>query len=165
MSVTVILYNTPSDAFHVVKDISTVIGTYSGDVRGAVSVDRPVIEIQDTVTTGNYCYIDAFGRFYWIAERTVLRTGLTQLVLRSDPAYTAWNSGQLQTLPFYCTRTDQVSKESNGSCGYNAYIPDRMVQKTARTYSIVKIDPNVPKFAYPDSALDTDRQFILGVIG
>ena len=162
---TVTVYNTTSDAFHVVKDISSVIDTYSGNVRGAVSVDRPVIEIQDTVTAGNYCYIDTFRRYYWITERNVLRTGLTQLVLRSDAAFTAWQAGKLQRLPFYCTRTDQVSKEENNNCGYNAYIPDRMVQKTARTYTIVKVDTNFPKFEYPDSALNTERQYVLGVIG
>lgn len=162
---TITVYNTLTDPYHVVKDISDAVGSYTGNVRSAVSVDRPVIEIEDTITTGNYCYIDTFGRYYWITERNVIRTGLTQLVLRSDPLMTFYQTGQLQTLPIYVTRTEQESKETNGNCGYNVYIPDKFVQKTARTYSIVKIDPNIPKFEYPDSALDTDRQFILGVIG
>ena len=162
---TVTVYNTTTDPYHVVKDITNKIDDYSGNVRGAVSVDRPVIEIEDTILTGNYCYIDTFGRFYWITERNVLRTGLTQLVLRSDPLMSFHYTEQLQTLPIYVTRTDQESNETNGNCGYNVYIPDKFVQKTARTYSIVKVDPNIPKFAYPDSALNTDRQFILGVIG
>lgn len=162
---TITVYNTPTDPYHVVKDITDTVGSYTGNVRGAVSVDRPAIEIDDTITTGNYCYIDTFGRYYWITERNIIRTGLTQLILRSDPLMSFYQTGQLQTLPIYVTRTEQQSKEANDNCGYNVYIPDKFVQKTARTYSIVKVDPNIPKFEYPDSALDTVRQYILGVIG
>lgn len=165
MKVTV--YNTPTGAEHVVKDISagTVAGTYEGDVRGAVSVDRPIIEIEATVTTGNYAYIDEFGRYYWITERNVIRTGLTELVLKSDPLFTFWQSGQLGALPVYVTRSEQQPTEANANCGFNTYIPDRFVQKTARTFTIVKIDTTIPKFAYPDEALSTAKQYILGVIG
>lgn len=165
MDVTV--YNTPTGAEHVVKDISagTVINTYKGDVRGEVSVDQPIIIVEATVTTGNYAYIDVFGRFYWIRERNVIRTGLTELVLKSDPLFSFWQTSQIQTLPIYVTRSEQRPQESNGNNGYNTYIPDRFVQKTARTFTIVKKDTNIPKFEYPDSALNTDRQYILGVIG
>lgn len=162
---TITVYNTQTDPYHVVKDITDTVGSYTGNVRGVVSVDRPAIEIEDTITTGNYCYIDTFGRYYWITERNIIRTNLTQLVLRSDSLMSFYQTGQLQTLSIYVTRTEQESKETNGNCGYNTYIPDKFVQKTARTYSIVKIDPNIPKFEYPDSSLDTERQYILGVIG
>ena len=163
----VTIYNTPTGAEHVVKDISagTVVATYSGNARGEISVDRPVIEIEDMILTGNYAYIADFGRYYWISERNVLRTGLTELVLHSDALFSFWQTGQLQTLPVYVTRTIQRPEESNNNCGYNTYIPDRFVQKTARTFTIVKIDENIPKFEYPDSPLNTERQYILGVIG
>lgn len=163
----VTIYNTSTGAEHVVKDISagTVVGSYSGDVRGEVSVEQPVIEIEATITTGNYAYIDAFGRYYWITERNVIRTGLTELYLKSDPLFTFWQSGQLQTLPIYVTRSEQQPTESNGNCGFNTYIPDRFVQKTARTFTIVKIDTSIPKFEYPDEELNTAKQYILGVIG
>lgn len=161
MNVTV--YNTSTDPYHVVKDIANKIGDYSGNVRGSVSVDRPIIEIEDTITTGNYCYIDTFARFYWIVDRTVLRTGLTQLSLRSDPLMSFHYTGQLQTLPIYVTRSEQFATEQNGNTGCNTYIPDRTVQKTARTYSIVHIDTNVPKFEYPENGLTA--AYVLGVIG
>lgn len=161
----VTIYNTPTAAEHVVKDISSTVGTYAGNARGEISVDRPVIEIEDTILTGNYAYISEFGRYYWISERNVLRTGLTELVLHSDALFTFWQTGQLQTLPIYVTRSEQQPTEVNANCGFNTYVPDRYVQKTARTFSIVKIDTTVPKFEYPDSALSTERQYILGVIG
>lgn len=161
----VTIYNTPTGAEHVVKDISSAVGTYTGDSRGEISVDRPMIEIEDTILTGNYAYIAEFGRYYWISERNVLRTGLTELVLHSDALFTFWQTGQLQTLPIYVTRSEQQPTEANANCGFNTYIPDRYVQKTARTFSIVKKDTTIPKFEYPDSSLSTERQYILGVIG
>lgn len=158
---TVTTYNTPTDPYHMIKDISSVTGTYSGNVRGAVSVDRPVIEVSGTEITGNYAFVDTFNRFYWIVDRVVLRTGLTQLSLRSDPLHSF--AATIRNLPVYVTRTEQESRESNGNTGYNVYIPDRTVQKTARTYTKVTIDQNIPVFQYPETGLTPC--YILGVIG
>ena len=163
----VTVYITGSDPQHVVKDLTTVVGSYAGDVRGEVSVDRPVVLIQATIETGNYVYIDEFDRYYWITDRNIVRTDLTELTLRSDPLMTFGRSSTspLYGLPIYVTRTEQQAAEANSSCGWNAYIPDRTVQKTARTFTKVTVDPYIPKFEYPDSALSTERQYILGVIG
>lgn len=166
---TIHIYNTPTEQNHLIKDISNRVSPesgYSGDVRGAVSVDRPVIVIEDTITTGNYCHIPEFGRYYWIVNRNVLRTGITELTLESDVlmsfAGTA-NSGIL-SLPIYAVRTEQRATEDN-LCGYNSYIRDSTIQRTVRDFTIVKIDDSIPKFEYPDSNLPNVRQYILGVIG
>lgn len=159
------IYNTTTDPEHAIKDLSNVVspaGGYQGNVRDAVSIDRPVIMVQATITTGNYAYIPDFGRYYWILEKTVVRTGLTQLILQSDPLHSFY--AQYAALPLYVTRCEQTANENNPH-GYNTYIRDSTIQKTAREFTIVKNDPNFSKFEYPDNPGQNVYQYILGVIG
>lgn len=112
---TVSIYNTDTDADHIYKDISNVVGTWSGAVRGEVDVHEPDILINGTVTSGNYAYVDTFGRYYWIREKTVVREGLTLVRLTSDPLMSFADS--IMQLSAYVTRA---------SVDYNMDMVDRM---------------------------------------
>lgn len=100
---TVFIYDTPTDADHLQKDITNVIGEYTGAARDAVDVQTPDIMLQATLTTGNYAYIPEFGRYYWIREKTVVRDGLTLVRMESDPEM-SFLSQTLQ-LPAYVFRS------------------------------------------------------------
>lgn len=159
------IYNTPTAPEHLYKDISTVISPaagYSGAVRGELSVDMPTVRIEAAITTGNYVKIRELGRYYWITERNLIRDGLTELTLKSDPLMSF--ASQILTLPIYVTRTEQRATEEKPH-GWNSYLHDSNIPKTSREFTIIKIDTTIPKFEYPDSSVPDSRQYVFGVIG
>ena len=159
------IYNTTTAPEHLYKDISTVISPaagYSGAVRGELSVDMPTVRIEAAITTGNYVKIRELGRYYWITERNVIRDGLTELTLKSDPLMSF--ASQILTLPIYVTRTEQRATEEK-PLGWNSYLHDSNIPKTSREFTIIKIDTTIPKFEYPDSSVPDSRQYVFGVIG
>lgn len=165
MGITVHIYNTPTAPEHLYKDITNEVspeGGYTGDVRGDISVDAPVILIQATILSGNYVYIPEFGRYYWITDRNIERTDLTELTLKSDPLMSF--ASQILTLPIYVTRTEQRATEEK-PLGWNSYLHDSNIPKTSREFTIIKIDTTIPKFEYPDSSVPDSRQYVFGVIG
>lgn len=100
----IIIYNTESDENHLYKDISNVVGDFTGKIRGEISVHRPDILIADTITTGNYAYIPEFARYYWIREKTVLRENVTLLQLESDPLFSF--AADILNMPGYVFRAN-----------------------------------------------------------
>lgn len=70
----------------------------------------------------------------------------------------------IKSSPIYVTRAEQQATEDN-PCGYNTYIHDAQIRKTAKEFTIVKVDPNIPKFEYPDPRYPDTKAYILGVIG
>lgn len=83
----VYVYNTETDENHITKDLSNLVGMWSGTIRGEIDVVAPEVLINSNITTGNYAHIPAFGRYYWIKEKTVVRENLTLLRLQSDPLF------------------------------------------------------------------------------
>lgn len=118
------IYNTPTAPDHLYKDISTVISPaagYSGAIRGELSVDQPTVRIEAAITTGNYVKIRELGRYYWITERNVIRDGLTELTLQSDPLMSF--AAQIVTLPILAARTEKQATDTD-PVGYNSMIFD-----------------------------------------
>lgn len=118
------VYNTPTSSDHLTKDLTSTgvyIGSYKGTVRGEISVDAPEITVEATLETGNYCEIIDFGRYYYIRDRKILRTGLTVLRLESDPLMSF--AAGIRSLPILATRCEQAAV-SEGDVGYNAHLPD-----------------------------------------
>lgn len=123
---TVHLYNVPESPEHLTKTCTadtriTPADGVSGAVRGAVSIDRPVVEIQGSYPGGNYCYIPDFARYYYITDRDLERKDLTVLQLESDPLM-SFAAGIL-LLPVLTTRCEQAAV-SEGDVGFNAHLPD-----------------------------------------
>lgn len=119
------VYDTPTGPEHLYKDLSTVISPsetgWFGAVRGEVTVESPVVEVQAAVTEGNYAYIPDFARYYWIRKKTVIRRDLTELQLESDPLMTF--AGQILDLPIIARRSSlETNVETDPGC--NAYLPD-----------------------------------------
>lgn len=157
------VYNTPTSPEHLYKDISAdkLVGTYKGTVRGEISVDAPEIVIEATLETGNYVRIDDFGRYYYIKDRNVLRTGLTELTLKSDPLMSfASQIKELTILADRCTK----QAEPGDPVGYNALLPDPQLPITAASYYREFALPGLD-FAYPTGYSSDTPQYILGVIG
>lgn len=124
MSITVHVYNTPTAPEHLYKDLTTEISPaagYTGDVRGEISVDAPVVLLQATILTGNYVHIPEFGRYYWITDRNIERTDLTELTLQSDPLMSF--ASQIVSLPILASRTQKQSTDTD-PVGYNSMLYD-----------------------------------------
>lgn len=124
---TIHVYNTPTALDHLVKDISTVISPnpagWSGAVRGEISIEHPVIEVEAQITVGNYCYIPDFGRYYWIVDKNVIRRELTELTLKSDPLMSFADS--IKACKIIASRSGQQG-DLYGSPGFNSYLSDPM---------------------------------------
>ena len=136
---TVYIYNTQTEPEHIIKDLSVSLSPadgFQGDFRDAVSIDQPVILLQADVNTGNYAYIAELDRYYWIVEKTVVRTGLTQLVLQSDPLMTF--STQILDLPILVKRCERQALYA-GDIGYNGMIPDS--EQIIMAYQKIQVKP------------------------
>lgn len=118
----VYVYNTETDENHITKDLSNLVGMWSGTIRGEIDVVAPEVLINSNITTGNYVHIPAFGRYYWICEMSVVRENLTLLRLQSDPLMSF--AAQIGNLPVYVQRTSKRAETTETTAGYNADIPD-----------------------------------------
>ena len=112
---TVTVYNTPTGTEHMRKEISSVVGTYTGAVRDSIVIERPIILLNATLATGNYCYIPDFGRYYYIRAKNVMRDGLTEIQCEVDVLM----SYQTQILGCKCICEQRVTRESA-----DRYIPN-----------------------------------------
>ena len=73
------------------KDLQ-IVTTLSGELRQSTSILTPTIQIEitpnttlNTVTTANYCYIEAFnGRKYFVEEWEIINANILQFSARVD---------------------------------------------------------------------------------
>lgn len=80
----IILYNNTSEKNKIGKNI-TPVATLTGSIKGESSIIHPIILIEYSDPTAfNYVYVDAFSRYYYVNDVTVVRTGLLRLSLRVD---------------------------------------------------------------------------------
>ncbi len=161
---TVRIYNTPTPAEHLLKDITselTPAAGIAGKLRGEVSVDRPVITVEGTWNGGNYAFIADFARYYYIVNRDLLTKDLTVLYLESDPLMSFASS--IGNLPIQVLRT-QLQPSEGSTKGYDVYIADPKMQTEARKIYIRYEDPSFD-FSYPDEPNSATYQYVLGVIG
>ena len=85
MAFTISLFKTASENNRVVKTL-TDEKQLSGELRNQTSVLNPSIRIEsaDNISTYNYAYIPEFGRYYYIADITSVRTNCWIISLRCD---------------------------------------------------------------------------------
>lgn len=124
------LYTITDDPRKLVKTLPTnpaEIDSRTGTIRGSVDVIRPEILVTGDVVTANYCKIPAFGRYYYIEERNVVREGLTLLTLRVD-VLMSW-AAEIKNCPAVFERSQTL---------VNAYVRDNMVkqQNFMRAYTM-----------------------------
>lgn len=80
----IVLYNNTSEKNKIDKNITTV-ATLTGSIKGESSITHPIIliEYSDPIAF-NYVYIAVFGRYYYVNDVTVVRTGLLRVSLSVD---------------------------------------------------------------------------------
>ena len=85
MAFTISLFKTASENNRVVK-VLTDEKQLSGELRNQTSVLNPTIRIEsaDNISGYNYCYISAFGRYYYITDIVSVRTNCWVVSLRCD---------------------------------------------------------------------------------
>lgn len=81
---TITLYNNSSEKNKIGKSLS-VVDTLTGTIKDPSSIIRPEITIERTSPTGfNYCYIDEFGRYYFVNDVVVIHNNIMRLRLSVD---------------------------------------------------------------------------------
>lgn len=81
---TITLYKNESEKNKINKTLVTV-ATLTGTLRDSSSIINPEIIIEyDNPTGFNYCYIDAFNRYYFVTNITVINNKLLKLSLKVD---------------------------------------------------------------------------------
>lgn len=81
---TITLYKNESEKNKINKILTTVV-TLTGTLRDSSSIINPEIVIEyDNPTGFNYCYIDAFNRYYFVTNITVINNKLLKLSLKVD---------------------------------------------------------------------------------
>ena len=82
MNITLYLNN--SEKNKIGKEL-TLVASLSGSLKEPSGIINPVITIEySSPTAFNYCYIDAFNRYYFIKEVKVLYDDILQLTLVVD---------------------------------------------------------------------------------
>ena len=82
-------------------------------LKGAVTITAPVIELTSAAMDYNYCYIPAFGRYYFVQNATILTDDIIQYSLSVDVLAT-WKS-EILASSLYVTRS---------ASSYNLFLPD-----------------------------------------
>lgn len=89
MSVTVSLYNNTGDKLETSSTFLTSLEVCSGSYRGEVNLINPQITLEASEESMASCnYFSVFNgslvRYYWVTEKTALRTGLWQISGSAD---------------------------------------------------------------------------------
>lgn len=139
------LYNNSSEKEKIGK-LLTLVDTLDGSLKDNTSITNPEILIEyNDPTAFNYCYIDAFNRYYYVRDVVVVRNNLLHISLKVD----ALESFKTQIL------TQNVIIEKNTS-DYDLYLPDDNL------LTLVKTKTDIINF--PSGLLDSG-EFILITAG
>lgn len=92
-----------------------IVGTLTGTVRGEISVENPVIRIENPSYDFNYVYIPEFSRYYYVEEKNHVRTDILDIVLVADV---------LQSHYLEFIQCPMIASRSSNT--YNKFVPDRM---------------------------------------
>lgn len=127
----------------------TIVATYGGAVaRTNVSITKPILVLEEAISTinsANYCYIEEFGRYYYIREKSADTNGLYTLSLVCDPLMS--HKAGIMNL------SGIVSKQSYI---YNMYLPGNIKSETRPLVTTVQF---VPQTGSP--AFDTQNTSII----
>lgn len=85
---TVTLYHTSDNPLTVRKTLTNASSDNTAVIRGPLDSLNPIVTVQRTISLSTYNYIEISGRFFFIRDVTVDRTGLSVLQLHIDVLYT-----------------------------------------------------------------------------
>ena len=109
---TITAYMCTDDDHHIPKHM-TQVGTFTGSVRGEISVETPYIRIEATNVDFNYIYVTEFSRYYYVIDKNYLRTNIMELSCKVDVLQSFYK--QFIYCPMICSRSWST---------YNPYIAD-----------------------------------------
>lgn len=139
------LYVNASEKNKINKSL-TAVSTLTGSVKDNTSITHPKILIEyDNPVSFNYCYIDAFNRYYFVDDVIIVRNNLLQISLSVD----VLESFKTAIL------SQNVIIDKNTS-NYELYLPDENL------ITLVKTKTDIVNF--PNGLLDSG-EFILITAG
>lgn len=92
----------------------TVSGTLTGSIRGEISVENPVVRIENMNYDFNYVYIPEFSRYYYVEDKNHVRTDIVDLTLVVDVLQSHYT--EFIQCPMIAARSENT---------YNRFLPDR----------------------------------------
>lgn len=131
MAITMNLYQVSDDINVMGKSIPQPTSTHTILLKEGCSVDRPVVTFSamaSAIAPLNYAYIDTFGRYYFIAERRSLVSGVVELTLESDPLQSFMS--QIRSVPATITRNEYSTQGYLNDNGYNALAYEKIMHKS-----------------------------------
>lgn len=106
-------FNTSSENNRIGKTLENET-TLSGNFKGEVDLQNPVLTVTTDLLNFNYCYMPDFGRYYFIDKIEITRVGLYTIYLKIDVLETYKNAiKQLRVI---------VSNSAGANPYYNSYI-------------------------------------------
>lgn len=116
---TITAYMCLDDDHHIPKHF-TQVHTFTGSVRGEITVETPIVRVEATSTDFNYIYIPDFNRYYYVLDKVHVRTGIIDLVCKVDVLQSHYT--EIINCPMIAERSDST---------YNPLItdPNRVFQQ------------------------------------
>lgn len=147
----IILYNTNSDPRRLNKSL-TQLSTISVRLKDDTDIMRPVIELDSAnlPPAANYCYIEKFGRYYFI-NRQGIATGL-DLMITLDVDVLMSFSGIIKNSRVVAKRTSNK---------YNRYINDNIPLLAKQNNLRKAFTPHQGLYAFDSSTITADTPCIL----
>lgn len=118
----IVLYKNKSEKNKIGKTL-TDSQTITGTLREQTSITKPYFTIaHDDPTDFNYCYIPEFGRYYFVDDVIVIRTGLLGIYLSVDVLESFKNEILSQNVIVNKSQSDA-----------NFYLPDENLKVNVKT--------------------------------
>lgn len=123
---TIEIYKNSSEPEKVYKSL-TRLDSVSGSIINETSIINPSIRCNiEAVPQGNYAYIPAFGRYYFITDKKPVRENIVDLIMHVDVLYTYRN--QISNV------NALIERQENS---YNPYLQDSMLPISNDTKQLV----------------------------
>lgn len=147
----IILYNTKDDNRKLNKTL-TEIKTITVRLKDDTDIMHPVIELDgaNLPHTANYCYIAAFGRYYYINQQDI-KIGRDLVLTLSVDVLMSWKSLILNS-------TVIAERTSNK---YNKYIPDKIPMLSRQNNIFKAFTPYQGAYAFDSGTITAETPCIL----
>lgn len=147
----IILYSTKDDNRKLNKTL-TEIKTITVRLKDDTDIIHPVIELDgaNLPPTANYCYIAAFGRYYYINQQDI-KIGRDLVLTLSVDVLMSWKSLILNS-------TVIAERTSNK---YNKYIPDKIPMLSRQNNIFKAFTPYQGAYAFDSGTITAETPCIL----